>query len=84
MRLDGHLAQVVALRVAGAVQAAGGLAHHFQRAGKAHLEELVHVGRDDGQVAQPLQQRHIATPRLGLHPAVELQDGAFAVQQHRP
>jgi hypothetical protein len=55
----------------------------IQHVGKAHLEELVQVGRDDGDVAQPLQQRHVRTLGLGQHPAVEGEDGQFAVEQRR-
>ena len=49
--------------------------------GKAHLEELVHVGRDDGDVAQALQQRHVLPQRLGQNAAVEFEDGLLAVEQ---
>jgi hypothetical protein len=60
-----------------------GLARRFHQVGHAHLEELVEVGRHDGQVAQPLQQRHIVTTGLGQHAPVELQDRALAIQQGR-
>jgi hypothetical protein len=34
--------------------------HRLDGVGQPHLEELVEVGRHDGEVAQPLQQRHVA------------------------
>jgi hypothetical protein len=58
-----------------------GLARRFHQVGQPHLEELVQVGRDDGHVAQPLQQRHVGTLGLGQHAPVELQDGPLAVEQ---
>ena len=55
----------------------------LQEVGKAHLEELVHVGRDDAHVAQPLQQRHVRAAGLREHAAVEREHGALAVEQGR-
>jgi hypothetical protein len=45
-----------------------------------HLEELVEVGRHDGQVAQLLEQWHVGAAGLGQHATVELQDGELAVE----
>ena len=47
----------------------------------AHLEELVEVGRDDAQKAQPLQQRHLRATGPVQHPLVEGQDAVVPVQQ---
>ena len=55
----------------------------FDDVGHAHLEEFVEVAADDGDVAQPLEQRHVVAPGLGQHAAVELQDGALAVEQRQ-
>ena len=55
------------------------LANQFQPVRKAHLEELIQVGRNDGDVAQALQQRHIGALCLGQHTAVEGQQGSFAI-----
>ena len=55
------------------------LADELQPVRKAHFEELVQVGRHDGDVAKPLQQRHIGAARLGEHTAVEGQEGGFAI-----
>jgi len=79
MGLGRHLAQFVALRVV----VVGGFTHRADRVGKTHLEKLVHVRRDDGDVAQTLQQGHVGPPGLGQHAAVELQDRALAVEQGR-
>ena len=46
-----------------------------------HLEELVQVGRDDAQVAQALQQRHVGAARPVEHPLVESQDAVVAVEE---
>ena len=58
-----------------------GAARGFNVVGDAHLEEFVEVGRDDGDVAQALEQRHLLAQRLCQHAPVELQDGALAVEQ---
>ena len=55
----------------------------FDQVRHSHFKKLVQVGRNDGHVAQALQQRHIGTLRLGQHAAVELQDGPLAVEQRR-
>ena len=68
----------VAQRHARARQAIG-----LEEIGEAHLEELVHVGRHDADVAQPLEQRHVGAKRLGEHAPVELEDRALAVEQRR-
>jgi hypothetical protein len=57
------------------------LARGLHEVGEAHLEELVQVGRDDGDVAQALQQRHVRPARLRQHTAVEFQDRPLAVQE---
>ena len=75
VRLHGGRSQVLT-RDAGAGQVRG-----LQHVGKAHLEELVHVGRDDADVAQTLQQGHVGPGRLGQHAPVELQHGLLATQQ---
>ena len=69
----------VAKRIAGT-----GRARRFQRARETHLEELVEIGRHDGDVAQPLQQRHVGTQRLGQHAPVEFEDGALAIEERQP
>ena len=46
---------------------------------KAHLEELVQVGRDDGDVAQALKQGHVGSRGLGEHTAVESEEREFSV-----
>ena len=58
-----------------------GAARGLEVVGEADLEELVEVRRDDADVAQPLEQRHVVAARLREHPAVELEDRGFAVQQ---
>ena len=50
------------------------LARRLQIVGKANLEEFVEVGRDDGDVAQPLEQRHIGAIGLRQHAPVEFED----------
>jgi hypothetical protein len=47
----------------------------------SRLEELVEVGRHDGDVAQALQQRHVGAQGLGQHPTVEFEDGSLAIEQ---
>ena len=59
-------------------------ARGLQVVGEAHLEKLVEVGRNDGDVAQPLEQRHVFAQRLRQHAAVELEDGLLAVEQDLP
>jgi hypothetical protein len=46
-----------------------------------HFKELVEVGRDNAQVAQPLQQGHRGTAGPVKHPFVEGEDAVVAVQQ---
>ena len=60
-----------------------GLARRLEAVGEADLEELVEVRRDDADVAQPLEQRHVVALRLREHAPVELEDRALAVQQRR-
>ena len=81
--LLGHGAQVVTLGVGGGARAVHRQAHGPDGIGKPHLEEFVHVGRDDGDVAQPLEQRHVGAAGLGQHAPVEGQDGPLAVEQGR-
>jgi hypothetical protein len=66
------------LHVARADAAARG-ARRPQRVANADLEELVEVGRDDGDVAQPLEQRHVVRARLRQDAPVELEDRGLAV-----
>jgi len=47
----------------------------------ADLEELVEVARHDAQEAQALEQRHRPVRRLRQHPALELQERQFAVDE---
>ena len=47
----------------------------------AHLKELVKVGRDDAQVAEPLKQRHVGAVRPVKHPGIKSQDAVVSVQQ---
>ena len=62
----------------------GRLAHTFEVVGESHLEELVHVGRNDAHVAQSLEQRHVRAQRLGEHTPVELEHRPLAAEQrHR-
>ena len=75
VRLLDHLGDVLAVDVTGS--GARGLQH----IGIAHLKELVEVGRHDADVAQALEQRHIAALGLCQHPTVERQDGLFTTQQ---
>ena len=56
-------------------------ARGFQYVGVTDLKELIEVGRHDADVAQPLQQRHIAALGLRQHPTVERQDGLLSTQQ---
>jgi hypothetical protein len=46
----------------------------------ANHEELVQVGRIDGQELQPFQQRPPLVARLIKHPLVEGEPGSFPVQ----
>ena len=73
----GHRNQVLAR------DARARLPRGFDDVGHAHLEEFVEVAADDGDVAQPLEQRHVVAPGLGQHAAIELQDGALAVEQRQ-
>mmetsp|Transcript_100847 Transcript_100847/g.281024 ORF Transcript_100847/g.281024 Transcript_100847/m.281024 type:complete len:722 (+) Transcript_100847:177-2342(+) len=57
------------------------VARSLQHVREAHLEELVEIAGHDADIAQPLQQRHVLALGLGQHPAVELEDGLFAVEQ---
>jgi len=47
----------------------------------AHAEELVEVGRENGEEAEPLGQRHAGVGRLLEHAAVEGQPGELAVEE---
>jgi hypothetical protein len=47
----------------------------------ADLEELVEIGRDDGQEAQALQQRHAGALRPVQHPLVEGKDAVVTVEE---
>jgi hypothetical protein len=49
--------------------------------GDADLEVFVQVGRDDGDEAQPLEQRHRVVRRLREHAAVEREETELAVQE---
>ena len=55
------------------------LANQLQPVREPDLEELVQVGRDDGDVAQAFQQGHIGASGLGQHAAVEGQQRSFAI-----
>jgi hypothetical protein len=58
-----------------------GQTHFFERVGHPDLEELVEVGRDDAQVAQPLQQGHVGLAGHVEHPCIERKGTQVAVQQ---
>jgi len=75
VRRAGHCRQV------SAGDAGSGLARGLDDVGHAHLEELVQVAGDDGDVAQSFEQRHVLALGLCQHAPVELQDRTFAVQQ---
>ena len=45
------------------------------------LKKLVEVGRDDAQIAQPLEQGHVLTGDHGQHSLVKGQNAAVAVKQ---
>ena len=64
-------------------RAAVGPPRRLEAVGEADLEELVEVRRDDADVAQPLEQRHVVAARLRQDAPVELEDRALAVQQRR-
>ena len=49
---------------------------------RTHLKEFVEVGRDDAQIAQPLQQRHIRTDRPVEHAFIERENAVVTVQKH--
>src|ERR1051326_3334554 len=51
--------------------------------GDADLEELVEVGRDDGDEAQALERRHRVVGRLRQHPALEREDAELAIEELR-
>ena len=51
--------------------------------GDADLEELVEVRRDDGDEAQPLEQRHRVVGRLRQHAAIERELAELAVDELR-
>ena len=51
--------------------------------GKADLEKLVDVRRDDADVAQALEQRHIVPQGLRQNPPVEFEDRGLATQPER-
>ena len=53
------------------------------QAGDADLEELVQVRRNDGEEAQPLEQRHRIVGRLRQHAAVELEQAQLPVEEMR-
>ena len=53
----------------------------FLQPGDADLEELVQVRGDDGEEAQPLQQRHRLVRRLRQHAPVEGEDAELAVDE---
>jgi len=48
---------------------------------EADLEELVEVGRDDGQIAQPFEQWHLGPARPVQHALVEGQDALVTIQE---
>ena len=51
------------------------------QAGHAHHEELVQVGREDGQEAHPLQQEQVRVLRQFQHARIEVQPADLAVQE---
>ncbi len=53
----------------------------FLEAGHAHLEEFVHVARDDAQEAQALQQGHGRIVCLRQHPALKGEYAELAVDE---
>ncbi len=59
------------------------LAHLAFETGDANHEELIEIGRRDGQETQPLQQRVIGVQRFLKDTAVELEPGEFAVDETR-
>jgi hypothetical protein len=54
-----------------------------QQARDAHLEEFVQVAADDGQEAQPLEQRQARVFGVFQHAPVEFEQRQFAVQERR-
>ena len=72
-------------QVADAVAGTGGqravAAGDFLQLGHADLEQLVQIAGDDGDVAQPLQQRDALRFGQGQHAAVEGDDALLAVQR---
>ena len=83
LRVDQRVGRGGHLRHLARGDARAGQSRGLQVVGETHFEELVHVGRDDAHIAQPLQQRHILTQGLGQHAAVEFQDGLLTVEQRR-
>jgi hypothetical protein len=61
----------------------GACAGVLEQPGDPHHVELVEVGREDRQVAHPLEQRHLLVARELEHAAVELDPGELAVEQSR-
>ena len=59
------------------------LANLLQRRRDANHEELVEVGRGDGEELDPLEQRMRLVPRLCEHPLVELQPAELAIDVER-
>ena len=55
--------------------------HELLELGHPHLEEFVEVVADDGQVAQPLEQRDGGVLGLSEHPLIEGENAEFAVEQ---
>ena len=53
--------------------------HLLLQAADADHEELVEVGREDGQELEPFQQRHRRVLRFLQHPAIELQPAQLAI-----
>ncbi len=70
-------------QLAGAGAAARASARVLEQAGDAHHVELVEVGREDREEAEPLEQRHLLVARELEHAPVELDPRQLAVQQAR-
>jgi hypothetical protein len=50
-------------------------------AGNPNLEELIEIGRHDGDEAQALEQRHAVVGRLREHAALKREDAELAIEK---
>ena len=55
----------------------------MEQIGHAYLEIFVEIGRNDGQIAQPLQQRHLLAGGPVQYTGIECQNAQVAVDQGR-